>query len=198
MGPPRRRYLRALPSDILATAAPICVQAEQNAAQPPMRALAQAKGRVLSLDFARHRFFFGMLKVRRLAGSFDAQARMWAKFAGSAAQKTVFDAGRTRSQVGVAESPPSKQALALYSVRNPERVQGCAGRAGHAAKGAQKSLEAEQLTHRCVCGSFHCNWHKLRYGQTMSRACLIAHCPNVPCSSTLNRVERLRGNCRHR
>jgi len=46
-----------------------------------------------------------------LSGLFDPQARMW-QFAGSAVQ-TVFDAGRTKSQVGVAEAR-QQQALAQY------------------------------------------------------------------------------------
>jgi multidrug efflux system outer membrane protein len=54
--------------------------------------------------------FFGA-ESSTLSGLFDAQSRMW-QFAGSAAQ-TVFDAGRTRSQVGVAEAR-QQQVLAQY------------------------------------------------------------------------------------
>ncbi|MFL6580257.1 MAG: efflux transporter outer membrane subunit [Burkholderiales bacterium] len=54
--------------------------------------------------------FFGT-ESSVLSGLFDPQARMW-QFAGSAAQ-TVFDAGRTKSQVGVAEAR-QQQALAQY------------------------------------------------------------------------------------
>jgi len=54
--------------------------------------------------------FFGV-ESSTLSGLFDAQSRMW-QFAGSAAQ-TVFDAGRTRSQVGVAQAR-QQQALAQY------------------------------------------------------------------------------------
>lgn len=54
--------------------------------------------------------FFGT-ESSALSGLFDPQSRMW-QFAGSAAQ-TVFDAGRTRSQVGVAKAR-QQQALAQY------------------------------------------------------------------------------------
>jgi len=54
--------------------------------------------------------FFGV-ESSMLSGLFDTQARMW-QFAGSATQ-TIFDAGRTRSQVGVAEAR-QQQALAQY------------------------------------------------------------------------------------
>jgi multidrug efflux system outer membrane protein len=54
--------------------------------------------------------FFGT-ESSVLSGLFEPQARMW-QFAGAAAQ-TVFDAGRTKSQVGVAEAR-QQQALAQY------------------------------------------------------------------------------------
>ena len=54
--------------------------------------------------------FFGA-ESSALSGLFDPQARFW-QFAGSAAQ-TVFDAGRTRSQVGATQAR-QQQALAQY------------------------------------------------------------------------------------
>ena len=54
--------------------------------------------------------FFGA-ESSTLSSLFNAQSRMW-QFAGSAAQ-TVFDAGRTQSQVGVAQAR-EQQALAQY------------------------------------------------------------------------------------
>jgi len=95
-----------LPSDILARR-PDLRQAEQGLVAANAR-IGEAKAAyypTISLTG-----FFGA-ESSMLSGLFDAQARMW-QFAGSATQ-TIFDAGRTRSQVGVAEAR-QQQALAQY------------------------------------------------------------------------------------
>lgn len=84
--------------------------------------------------------FFGG-ESTSLSNLFNTQARVW-QFAGSAAQ-TVFDAGRTGSQVGVAEAR-QQQALAQYqsAIQNAFKD---ALDALVAQRKARQSMEAEQI-----------------------------------------------------
>ena len=76
-----------------------------------------------------------------LSNLFNAQSRIW-QFAGSAAQ-TVFDAGRTESQVGVAEAR-QQQALAQYQSAIQSAFKDALD-ALVAQRKAREAMEAEQL-----------------------------------------------------
>jgi len=170
-----------LPSDILERR-PDLRQAEQNLIAANAR-IGQAKAAYYpSISLTG---FFGS-ESSTLAGLFDAQARMW-QVAGSAAQ-TVFDAGRTRSQVGVAEAR-QQQALAQYqsAIQNAFKD---ALDALVTQRKARESMEAEQLRID-VLRSFM-QLAQLRYDNGVSSLLDVLIAERALLDAQLNRVEAQR------
>ena len=121
-----------------------------------------------------------------LSSLFDAQARVW-QFAGSAAQ-TVFDAGRTRSQVGVAEAR-QQQALAQYQ----SAIQNAFKDALDALviqRKARESMEAEQLRIDALQSSM--KLAQLRYAHGTSSLLDVLIAERALLDAQLNRVEAQR------
>ena len=129
--------------------------------------------------------FFGA-ESSTLSGLFDAQARVW-QVAGSAAQ-TVFDAGRTRSQVGVAEAR-QQQALAQYqsAIRNAFKD---AVDALVAQRKARESMEAEQSRIDALQSSMQLA--QLRYDNGISSLLDVLIAERALLDAQLNRVEAQR------
>jgi len=170
-----------LPSDILERR-PDLRQAEQNLIAANAR-IGQAKAAYYpSISLTG---FFGS-ESSTLAGLFDAQARMW-QVAGSAAQ-TVFDAGRTRSQVGVAEAR-QQQALAQYqsAIQNAFKD---ALDALVTQRKARESMEAEQL--RIDALRSFMQLAQLRYDNGVSSLLDVLIAERALLDAQLNRVEAQR------
>jgi multidrug efflux system outer membrane protein len=121
-----------------------------------------------------------------LSNLFDAQARVW-QFAGSAAQ-TVFDAGRTSSQVGVAEAR-QQQALAQYqsAIQNAFKD---ALDALVAQRKARESMEAEQLRINALESSM--KLAQLRYDNGISSLLELLIAERALLDAQLNRIEAQR------
>ena len=129
--------------------------------------------------------FFGA-ESTSLSHLFDAQARIW-QFAGSAAQ-TVFDAGRTKSQVGVAEAR-QQQALAQYQ----SSIQSAFKDALDALvvqRKARESMEAEQLRIDALQSSLRLA--QLRYDNGISSLLDVLIAERALLDAQLNRVEAQR------
>jgi multidrug efflux system outer membrane protein len=125
--------------------------------------------------------FFGA-ESTSLSNLFDAQARIW-QFAGSAAQ-TVFDAGRTKSQVGVAEAR-QQQALAQYQ----SSIQSAFKDALDALviqRKARESMEAEQLRIDALQSSM--KLAQLRYDNGISSLLDVLIAERALLDAQLNRV----------
>jgi len=129
--------------------------------------------------------FFGA-ESTTLSSLFDAQARVW-QFAGSAAQ-TVFDAGRTKSQVGVAEAR-QQQALAQYQ----SAIQNAFKDALDALviqRKARESMEAEQLRIDALQSSL--KLAQLRYDNGISSLLDVLDSERALLNAQLNHVEAQR------
>jgi multidrug efflux system outer membrane protein len=129
--------------------------------------------------------FFGA-ESTTLSSLFDAQARVW-QFAGSAAQ-TVFDAGRTRSQVGVAEAR-QQQALAQYQ----SAIQNAFKDALDALvikRKARESMEAEQLRIDALQSSM--KLAQLRYDNGIASLLDVLIAERALLDAQLNHVEAQR------
>ena len=129
--------------------------------------------------------FFGA-ESSTLSGLFDAQSRMW-QFAGSIAQ-TVFDAGRTRSQVGVAEAR-QQQALVQYqsAIQNAFKD---ALDALVAQRKAREVMEAEQLRIDALKSSMQLA--QLRYDNGVASLLDVLIAERALLDAQLNRVEAQR------
>jgi multidrug efflux system outer membrane protein len=121
-----------------------------------------------------------------LAGLFDAQARAW-QFAGSVAQ-TVFDAGRTRSQVGVAQAR-QQQALAQYqsAIQNAFKD---ALDALVTQRKAREAMEAEQIRIEALQASLRLA--QMRYDNGVSSLLEVLIAERSLLEAQLNRVEAQR------
>jgi multidrug efflux system outer membrane protein len=129
--------------------------------------------------------FFGG-ESSTLSGLFNAQARVW-QFAGSAAQ-TVFDAGRTGAQVGVAEAR-QQQALAQYqsAIQNAFKD---ALDALVAQRKARESMEAEQIRIDALQSSMRLA--QLRYDNGISSLLDVLIAERSLLDAQLNRVSAQR------
>ena len=129
--------------------------------------------------------FFGG-ESTTLSGLFDAQSRMW-QFAGSAAQ-TVFDAGRTRSQVGAARAR-QQQALAQYqsAIQNAFKD---ALDALVAQRKAREVVDAEQTRIDALQTSMRLA--HLRYDNGVSSLLDVLDVERTLLDAQLNRVEAQR------
>ena len=129
--------------------------------------------------------FFGA-ESATLSGLFDAQARFW-QVAGSAAQ-TVFDAGRTRSQVGAAEAR-QQQALAQYqsAIQNAFKdaldALVAQRKAREVAEAEQKRIDALQSSMKLA---------QLRYDNGISSLLDVLDTERSLLDAQLNRVEAQR------
>ncbi len=129
--------------------------------------------------------FFGA-ESSTLSGLFDAQARFW-QIAGSAAQ-TVFDAGRTRSQVGAAQAR-QQQALAQYqsAIQNAFKdaldALVAQRKAREAAEAEQKRIDALQSSMKLA---------QLRYDNGISSLLDVLDTERSLLDAQLNRVEAQR------
>ena len=121
-----------------------------------------------------------------MSGLFDAQARFW-QVAGSAAQ-TVFDAGRTRSQVGAAEAR-QQQALAQYqsAIQNAFKdaldALVAQRKAREVAEAEQKRIDALQSSMKLA---------QLRYDNGISSLLDVLDTERSLLDAQLNRVEAQR------
>ncbi len=129
--------------------------------------------------------FFGA-ESSTLSGLFDAQARMW-QFAGSAAQ-TIFDAGRTRSQVEVAQAR-QQQVLAQYqsAIQNAFKD---ALDALVTQRKAREVMEAEQRRIDALQSSMRLA--QLRYDNGISSLLDVLIAERALLDAELNRVEAQR------
>ncbi len=129
--------------------------------------------------------FFGA-ESSTLSGLFDAQARFW-QFAGSAAQ-TVFDAGRTKSQVGAAQAR-QQQALAQYqsAIQNAFKD---ALDALVAQRKAREVTEADQKRIDALQSSM--KLAQLRYDNGVSSLLDVLDTERALLDAQLNRVEAQR------
>ena len=129
--------------------------------------------------------FFGG-ESSTLSNLFNSQARVW-QFAGSAAQ-TVFDAGRTRSQVGVAEAR-QQQALAQYqsAIQNAFKD---ALDALVAQRKAREVMEAEQMRIDALQSAMQLA--QLRYDSGISSLLEVLIAERALLDAQLNRVEAQR------
>ena len=129
--------------------------------------------------------FFGA-ESSTLSGLFDAQARIW-QFAGSAAQ-TVFDAGRTKSQVGAAQAR-QQQALAQYqsAIQNAFKD---ALDALVTQRKAREVMEAEQKRIDALQSSM--KLAQLRYDNGVSSLLDVLIAERALLDAQLNRVEAQR------
>lgn len=170
-----------LPSEMLERR-PDLRQAEQNLIAANAR-IGQAKAAYYP-SISLTGFFGG--ESATLSGLFDAQARFW-QFAGSATQ-TVFDAGRTRSQVGVAEAR-QQQALAQYQ----SAIQNAFKDALDALvlqRKARESMEAEQLRIDALQSTM--KLAQLRYDNGVSSLLDLLIVERALLDAQLNRVEAQR------
>lgn len=121
-----------------------------------------------------------------LAGLFDMQARTW-QFAGSIAQ-TLFDAGRTRSQVGVAQAR-QQQALAQYqsAIQNAFKD---ALDALVTQRKAREAMEAEQMRIDALEASLRLA--QMRYDNGVSSLLDVLIAERSLLEAQLNRVEAQR------
>jgi multidrug efflux system outer membrane protein len=121
-----------------------------------------------------------------LAGLFDTQARIW-QFAGSVAQ-TVFDARRTRSQVGVAQAR-QQQALAQYqsAIQNAFKD---ALDALVTQRKAREAMEAEQMRIDALEASLRLA--QMRYDNGVSSLLDVLIAERSLLDAQLNRVEAQR------
>ena len=129
--------------------------------------------------------FFGG-ESTSLSSLFDAPARVW-QFAGSVAQ-TVFDAGRTKSQVGVAQAR-QQQALAQYQ----SAIQNAFKDALDALviqRKARESMEAEQLRIDALQSSM--KLAQLRYDNGIASLLDVLIAERALLDAQLNRVEAQR------
>jgi len=121
-----------------------------------------------------------------LAGLFDPQARAW-QFAGSISQ-TLFNAGRTRSQVGIARAR-EQQALAQYqsAIQNAFKD---ALDALVAQRKAREAMEAEQA--RIVALEAALRLAQLRYDNGVASLLDVLIAERSMLEAQLNRVEAQR------
>lgn len=129
--------------------------------------------------------FFGG-ESSTLSGLFDAQSRVW-QFAGSAAQ-TVFDTGRTRSQVGAAEAR-QQQALAQYQLAIQNAFKDAVD-ALVAQRKAREVMEAEQMRIDALQSSMQLA--QLRYDNGVSSLLDVLIAERALLDAQLNRVEAQR------
>ena len=129
--------------------------------------------------------FFGG-ESSTLSGLFNAQARVW-QFAGSAAQ-TVFDAGRTGSQVGVAEAR-QQQALAQYQAAIQNAFKDALD-ALVAQRKAREVMDAEQIRIDALQSSMQLA--QLRYDNGISSLLDVLIAERALLDAQLNRVEAQR------
>ncbi len=129
--------------------------------------------------------FFGA-ESTSLSSLFDAPSRIW-QYAGSAAQ-TVFDADRTRSQVGVAQAR-QQQALAQYqsAIQNAFKD---ALDALIAQRKAREVMDAEQLRIDALQSSM--KLAQLRYDNGISSLLDVLVAERALLEAQLNRVEAQR------
>jgi len=170
-----------LPSEMLERR-PDLRQAEQNLAAANAR-IGQAKAAYYP-SISLTGFFGG--ESAMLSNLFNAQARVW-QFAGSAAQ-TVFDAGRTGSQVGVAEAR-QQQALAQYqsAIQNAFKD---ALDALVAQRKAREVMEAEQM--RIDALQAFMQLAQLRYDNGIASLLDVLIAERALLDAQLNRVEAQR------
>ena len=129
--------------------------------------------------------FFGA-ESSTLSGLFDPQARMW-QFAGSLAQ-TVFDAGRTQSQVGVAQAR-QQQALAQYQAAIQNAFKDALD-ALVAQRKAREVMEAEQRRIDSLNSAMQLA--QLRYDNGVASLLDVLVAERALLDAQLNRVEAQR------
>jgi len=170
-----------LPSEILEHR-PDLRQAEQSLVAANAR-IGQAKAAYYP-SISLTGFFGG--ESTTLSGLFDVQSRFW-QFAGSAAQ-TVFDAGRTGSQVGAAEAR-QQQALAQYqsAIQNAFKD---ALDALVTQRKAREVMEAEQIRIEALQSSLQLA--QLRYDNGTSSLLDLLIAERTLLDAQLNRVEAQR------
>ena len=170
-----------LPSEILERR-PDLRQAEQSLISANAR-IGQAKAAYYP-SISLTGFFGG--ESTSLSSLFGAPARVW-QFAGSAAQ-TVFDAGRIKSQVGVAEAR-QQHALAQYQLAIQNAFKDALDALVIQRK-ARESMEAEQLRIDALQSSM--KLAQLRYDNGISSLLDVLIAERALLDAQLNRVEAQR------